>query len=69
MAAHTGWSVVVTGLASVVTDPADHNRLTRTGPRSWVAWPAGVFARVEPELVTGREFLGGRTMYGPSCSP
>ncbi|WP_121750983.1 pyridoxamine 5'-phosphate oxidase family protein [Streptomyces sp. E2N166] len=68
-AAHAGWSVLVTGLASVVTDPADHDRLTRTGPRSWVAWPDEVFVRIEPELVTGRELPGGRTMYGLPLAP
>jgi len=62
--AHSGWSVVVTGSAAVVTDPAEHERLSRTGPRSWVPSPDEVFVRIEPELVTGRELLGGRTMYG-----
>ncbi|MDX3605541.1 pyridoxamine 5'-phosphate oxidase family protein [Streptomyces sp. CS149] len=63
-AAHSGWSVVVTGLASVVTDPDEHERLVRTGPRSWVPWPVEVFVRIQPELVTGRELVGGRTLYG-----
>jgi hypothetical protein len=26
--------------------------------------PQEVFVRIEPELVTGRELLGGRTPYG-----
>ncbi|MFD0317883.1 pyridoxamine 5'-phosphate oxidase family protein [Streptomyces flavalbus] len=56
--AQTGWSVVVTGRASVVTDPAEHERLVRTGPRSWVADRNGIFLRVEPGLVTGREIAG-----------
>jgi hypothetical protein len=47
-----------------VTDPAEHERLARTGPRSWVPSPQEVFVRVEPELVTGRELTGGRSMYG-----
>ncbi|MBD0422720.1 pyridoxamine 5'-phosphate oxidase family protein [Streptomyces sp. TRM S81-3] len=63
-AAHSGWSVVVIGPASVVTDPAEHERLVRTGPRSWVRWPVEVFVRIKAELVTGRELAGGRTMYG-----
>ncbi|MEV5431715.1 pyridoxamine 5'-phosphate oxidase family protein [Streptomyces sp. NPDC052701] len=62
--AHSGWSVVVTGPASVVTDPDEHAHLVRTGPRSWVPWPEEVFVRIEPELVTGRELAGGRTLYG-----
>ncbi|GGT40357.1 pyridoxamine 5'-phosphate oxidase family protein [Streptomyces chromofuscus] len=56
--AHTGWSVVVTGPASVVTDPAERERLARTGPHSWVPWPDEVFVRIGPELVTGRELVG-----------
>jgi nitroimidazol reductase NimA-like FMN-containing flavoprotein (pyridoxamine 5'-phosphate oxidase superfamily) len=61
---HSGWSVVVTGTATVVTDPAEHERLARTGPVSWVPAPQEVFVRIEPELATGRELVGGRTLYG-----
>ncbi|MDT0466440.1 pyridoxamine 5'-phosphate oxidase family protein [Streptomyces gibsoniae] len=53
--ARSGWSVVVTGRATVVTDPAEHERLSRTGPRSWVVTGEGVFVRIESEMVTGRE--------------
>ncbi len=60
----SGWSVVVTGSASVVTDPAEHERLARTGPVSWVPASQEVFIRIEPELVTGREVVGGRSLYG-----
>ncbi|MET7451956.1 pyridoxamine 5'-phosphate oxidase family protein [Streptomyces sp. NPDC005574] len=60
----SGWSVVVTGAATLVTDPAEHARLLRSGPRSWVAAPEEVFVRIAPELVTGRELVGGRTLYG-----
>ncbi|MGC9498617.1 pyridoxamine 5'-phosphate oxidase family protein [Streptomyces sp. WG7] len=63
-AAHSGWSVVVTGPASVVNDPDEHQHLVRIGPRSWVPWPVEVFVRIEPELVTGRELVGGCTLYG-----
>lgn len=66
--AHSGWSVVVTGSASVVTDPAEHERLLRTGPRSWAPSPEEVFVRIEPELVTGRELVGGRSLYGVNLS-
>ncbi|MFE3857276.1 pyridoxamine 5'-phosphate oxidase family protein [Streptomyces griseorubiginosus] len=60
----SGWSVVVTGRATVVTDPAEHGRLCRVGPRSWAPSPEEVFVQIEPELVTGRELVGGRTVYG-----
>ncbi|MFI2435867.1 pyridoxamine 5'-phosphate oxidase family protein [Streptomyces sp. NPDC018693] len=63
-ATQSGWSVVVTGPATVVTDPVEHARLVRTGPRSWVPSPHEVFVRIEPELVTGRELVGGRSLYG-----
>jgi hypothetical protein len=62
--AHSGWSVVVTGSATVVTDPEEHARLIRTGPSSWAPSPEEVFIRIEPELVTGRELVGGRSLYG-----
>lgn len=68
-ATHSGWSVVVTGPAMVVTDPAEHERLTRTGPRSWVPSPREVFVRIEPELVTGRELVGGRSLYRVQLAP
>lgn len=61
---HSGWSVVVTGRAEVVTDRAEIDRLERIGPRSWVPSPEEVFVRIEPELVCGRELIGGRTLYG-----
>ncbi|MFJ9006183.1 pyridoxamine 5'-phosphate oxidase family protein [Streptomyces canus] len=63
-ARNCGWSVVVTGTSTLVTDPAEHERLARTGPVSWVPAPQEVFVRIEPELVTGRELVGGRTLYG-----
>ncbi|MFE7167785.1 pyridoxamine 5'-phosphate oxidase family protein [Streptomyces sp. NPDC057616] len=63
-ATQSGWSVVVTGAAGVVTDPVEHDRLLRTGPRSWVPSPQEVFVRIEPELVSGRELAPGRSLYG-----
>ncbi|MEU9571778.1 pyridoxamine 5'-phosphate oxidase family protein [Streptomyces massasporeus] len=63
-ARHAGWSVVVTGTATVVTDPAEVECLARTGPVSWAPSPQEVFVRIEPELVTGHELVGGRTLYG-----
>ncbi|WP_443058486.1 hypothetical protein [Streptomyces sp. NBC_00775] len=51
-----------------MTGPVENGRLTRSGPRSWVASPEEVFIRVEPELVTGRQLVGGHTMYGVDLS-
>lgn len=67
-ARQSGWSVVVTGPATVVTDPAEQRRLARTGPVSWVPSAREVFVRVEAELVTGRELVGGRSLYGVSLA-
>ncbi len=66
--ARAGWSVVVTGRAAVVNDPAEHEHLNRVVPCSWAPSPVEVFVRVEPELVTGRELVGGRTLYGVRLS-
>jgi nitroimidazol reductase NimA-like FMN-containing flavoprotein (pyridoxamine 5'-phosphate oxidase superfamily) len=51
----SGWSVVVTGRAHVVTDPGEHERLLRTGPDSWMPIQDDVFIRIEAAMVTGRE--------------
>ncbi|MFI9583875.1 pyridoxamine 5'-phosphate oxidase family protein [Streptomyces sp. NPDC052236] len=68
-ARQSGWSVVVTGRATVVTDQAQYERLSRTGPRSWVVDAAGgVFLRIESEMLTGRELVGAPTMPGPDTS-
>ncbi|AYN42775.1 pyridoxamine 5'-phosphate oxidase family protein [Streptomyces dangxiongensis] len=56
---HSGWSVVVTGRATVVTDPAEHERLSRCGPDSWMPVHDRVFVRIAAELVTGRRLPGG----------
>ncbi|MFF4487833.1 pyridoxamine 5'-phosphate oxidase family protein [Streptomyces sp. NPDC001544] len=53
--AHSGWSVVVTGRATVVTDPVEHARLARSAPDSWMPVHDGVFVRIEAGMVTGRE--------------
>ncbi len=68
-AAHSGWSVVVTGPATVVTDPVEHERLARKGPRSWVTSPRQVFVRIGPERVTGRELVGGSILHGVDLTP
>ncbi|MFJ7049345.1 pyridoxamine 5'-phosphate oxidase [Streptomyces sp. JV178] len=58
-ATRSGWSVVVTGRADLVTDPAEHERLSHTGPASWMPARNEVFVRIASEMVTGRE-LGTR---------
>ncbi|MFE3169158.1 pyridoxamine 5'-phosphate oxidase family protein [Streptomyces sp. NPDC059224] len=55
----SGWSVVVTGRATVVSSSAERARLSQTGPRSWMPTPEPVFVRIDCEMITGRE-LGHR---------
>jgi nitroimidazol reductase NimA-like FMN-containing flavoprotein (pyridoxamine 5'-phosphate oxidase superfamily) len=62
-ATRSGWSVVVTGRAAVVTDPAEHERLSRSGPASWMPRCDEVFVRIECEMVAGRELTGTRTPF------
>ncbi|MFD6229681.1 pyridoxamine 5'-phosphate oxidase family protein [Streptomyces sp. NPDC060232] len=59
-ATRSGWSVVVTGRASVVTDPAERERLARYSPHSWMPSRDRVFVRIECEMITGRELMGSR---------
>ncbi|MFE2531399.1 pyridoxamine 5'-phosphate oxidase family protein [Streptomyces sp. NPDC059371] len=54
----SGWSVVVTGRATVVTDRAEHERLAQVGPASWMPLRSAVFVSIESEMVTGRELRG-----------
>ncbi|MFF9819100.1 pyridoxamine 5'-phosphate oxidase family protein [Streptomyces sp. NPDC014006] len=57
--ARSGWGVVVTGRATLVTDAAEHARLARCGLDSWMpSGRDGKFVRIESDVVTGRR-LGG----------
>ncbi|WP_434599965.1 pyridoxamine 5'-phosphate oxidase family protein [Streptomyces sp. A5-4] len=49
---HLGWSVVATGYAQLVEDPADIARYERL-VRPWVARSMTAVLRIRPELVTG----------------
>ena len=48
----TGWSVVATGIARIVTDPADVARYAAV-LRPWIDQPMDRLVRIRPELVTG----------------
>ncbi|GAA1008270.1 DNA-binding protein [Streptomyces sp. F-3] len=60
-ATRSGWSVVVTGRAHAVTDPAEHERLLRIGPDSWMPIQDNVFIRIEATMITGRELTDLRS--------
>lgn len=51
---HEGWSVVVTGVADVVTDPVEIARLEQLPLRPWSTVPGDTFVTIRTELVSGR---------------
>ncbi|GGU91547.1 DNA-binding protein [Streptomyces albospinus] len=57
-AAQSGWSVIVIGRATLVTDRGEQERLRAVGLRSWVDVAEDAFIRIAPELVAGRLLKG-----------
>lgn len=51
---HTGWSVVVTGLAELLRSGPEHERLLEIAPVPWAPGDHNRVVRVRVELVTGR---------------
>jgi nitroimidazol reductase NimA-like FMN-containing flavoprotein (pyridoxamine 5'-phosphate oxidase superfamily) len=51
---HSGWSVVVTGTASEVTDPDDLDRLRRGSLKSWAIPSSEHWVRISIETISGR---------------
>jgi uncharacterized protein len=50
----TGWSVVITGTAQEVVDPAELDDLRRTPLLPWAPGDRSQYVRITPQLVTGR---------------
>lgn len=50
----SGWSVLVTGKAQVVTDPDEVQRLERLAVAPWAPRPGAVFIQLVPGEITGR---------------
>ena len=53
-ALRTAWSVIATGPAEIVTDPAEIQRLKTLPLAPWVSSPKPFFVRLTPEKITGR---------------
>ena len=53
-AAHTGWSVLVRGEATEVTDPAELARLRKVRLSPWAPGPKTHYVRILPAKLTGR---------------
>ncbi len=56
---HSGWSVVVTGIADVIYSAGALRRAELLGLAPWVPGDRGLFIRITPGLVTGREVVAG----------
>jgi uncharacterized protein len=56
-AAHTGWSVLVTGIASEVTDPRDLESAQRLQLPRWAPSEADRIVAVSIEIVSGRRIV------------
>jgi uncharacterized protein len=52
--ARSGWSVVVTGRAGLVTDPGERSRLRALDVRSWANLLEETYIKIACELVAGR---------------
>jgi len=62
-AAHTGWSVVVRGEATEVTDPAELARLRKRRVSPWAPGAKSRYVRILPAKLTGRRISAAS---GPS---
>jgi len=51
---HSGWSVVVTGVARVIDDPFEVRRLTQLGVPRWAPFDAARFVSLPTDRVSGR---------------
>lgn len=49
-----GWSVLLTGSARVITDPAELERLDELGIQPWAAGSRNVYVRLSASQITGR---------------
>ena len=58
-AAHTGWSVIVRGEVTEVTDPAELARLGELPLRAWAPGARDRYVRILPSVLTGRRIAAG----------
>ena len=54
---HAGWSVVVTGVASVVTDPSERAELAEVGIPRWAPTDADRIVTVSTDVISGRRTI------------
>jgi nitroimidazol reductase NimA-like FMN-containing flavoprotein (pyridoxamine 5'-phosphate oxidase superfamily) len=56
---HSGWSVLIRGHLTEITDSGDIEHLLRTGPRPWSRRTGDSFVRLVGTEVTGRRIESG----------
>lgn len=54
---HTGWSVLITGRADEVREPAEVARLEQLPIGPWCPGPTQIWLRIRPRTITGRRIL------------
>ncbi len=54
---HSGWSVLVTGVAEEIVDPVERRRAERLPLRSWAPGEKAHFLRITPVTVSGRRIV------------
>ena len=55
----TGWSVLVTGVAELLTEPEEVRRVSRLPLEAWAPGPHPFFVRIPATLVSGRRLQWG----------
>ena len=68
-AAHTGWSVVVRGEATEVTDPAELARLRKLPLDPWAPGRKTHYVRILPAVLTGRRIWAPGSAAGRGPGP
>ncbi len=57
---HTGWSVIVTGVAELLTDPSEIEQASRVPLHPWAPGPHRFLVRIPSTVVSGRRITWGR---------
>lgn len=55
----SGWSVLVIGRSSIITDPVELARLDAYDITPWAYGKRSNYVRLQPDLVTGRRIVAG----------
>jgi len=63
---HMGWSVLVTGVAELLTDPGDIDRARHMPMQPWAPGAHPYFVRVPSTVVSGRRIAWGTPPRAPT---